>query len=466
MKQIITLKESELKAIITESVKKALLNRNITKRNKGLLKESQESKSISQAKQLVMKRLGYDEQEADDFIRVKLRGDMPNLRTRNGGKFILGVTRMFLDRQLTTATDINKLNQTLKLVSSDAHVNEYDRNLNNLSAKELIDRFSTAMTDNLMKDKDEVNNLGSLKNNGYDIVKIESFKQASQYSRYTSWCVTHYENMYNSYTDDGLNTFYFCLKKGFEKVPKVMGEGCPLDEYGLSMIAVSVDESGMLNTCTCRWNHDNGGNDNIMDTKQISSVIGANFYDTFKGSVTERPDNTNLNSNSYEYVDLGLPSGTLWATCNVGASSPKEYGLYFAWGETRGYSDASERKFTRDEYDFDKGFEDGVTANMGGDWHTPTNRQLKELQKSCTYSFTDGGMLITSRINGATLFIPAAGYCWNGSVDVVGGSGFVWSSSVSEDYPDDAWYLHFNSTYMGVSYDYRGLGQSLRGVLG
>jgi hypothetical protein len=132
MKQIITLKESELKAIITESVKRTLVNRNNIKRNKGLLKESQESKSISQAKQLVMKRLGYDEQEADDFIRVKLRGDMPNLRTRNGGKFILGVTRMFLDRQLTTATDINKLNQTLKLVSSDAHGNEYDRNLNNL----------------------------------------------------------------------------------------------------------------------------------------------------------------------------------------------------------------------------------------------------------------------------------------------------------------------------------------------
>ena len=326
MKQIITLKESELKAIITESVKRTLASLNNAKTNRCLLKESQESKSISQAKHLVMNRLGYDERQAEEFVRVKLRGDMPNLRTRNGGKFIPGVTRMFLDRQLTSATDINRLNQTIKLVSSNSHANEYNRTLTHISAQELIDRLSTAMTDNLMKDKDEVNSLGELKNNGYDIVKIESFEQASQYSNYTSWCVTHDDYMYDSYTDEGLNTFYFCLKKGFKKVPKVKGEGCPLDEYGLSMIAVSVDESGMLNTCTCRWNHDNGGNDNIMNTKQISSVIGANFYDTFKGSVTERPDNTNLNSNGYEYVDLGLPSGTLWATCNDGDSSPNEYG--------------------------------------------------------------------------------------------------------------------------------------------
>ncbi len=458
MKQIITLKESELKAIITESVKKALTSRNNAKRNKGLLKESQESKSISQAKQLVMNRLGYDEQEADDFIRVKLRGDIPNLRTRNGGKFILGVTRMYLDNQLTTATDINKLNQTLKLVSSDSHVNEYDRNLNDLSAKELIDRFSTAMTDNLMKDKDEVNNLGSLKNNGYDIVKIESFEQASQYSRYTSWCVTHDEDMYNSYTDDSINVFYFCLKKGFDKVPKVMGEGCPLDEYGLSMIAVSVDTYGILNTCTCRWNHDNGGNDNIMDAKQISSVIGVNFYDTFKGN--ERPDNTKLNSNGYEYVDLGLPSGTLWATCNVGASSPNEYGLYFAWGETRGYSGVSERRFTDDEYDFDKGFEDGVAANMGGNWHMPREAQMNELVKYCTYSFYNGGALYTSRINGNTLFLPAAGKCFDGMYFKGGG---IWSL-FTEGFPN-ALVLNVDDNSMNYYARY-GDGYSLRGVLG
>ena len=79
-----------------------------------------------------------------------------------------------------------------------------------------------------------------------------------------------------------LGNFIFCLRNGFENEEAVKGENCPLDNYGLSMIAVSVDENGRLNTCTCRWNHDNGGNDSIMDPKQISEVIGMNFYQTFK----------------------------------------------------------------------------------------------------------------------------------------------------------------------------------------
>lgn len=88
--------------------------------------------------------------------------------------------------------------------------------------------------------------------------------------------------MFDSYTSDGFNQFYFCLKNGFESMKPVQGEGCPLDEYGLSMIAVCVDENGALSTCTCRWNHDNDGNDSIMTTEQISQVIGQNFYNVFK----------------------------------------------------------------------------------------------------------------------------------------------------------------------------------------
>ena len=89
--------------------------------------------------------------------------------------------------------------------------------------------------------------------------------------------------MYDSYTKDGLGLFYFCLKDGFENVKKDVGEGCPLDEYGKSMIAISVNDDGSLNTATCRWNHDNGGNDNIFkDAKEVSQFFGVNFFDTFK----------------------------------------------------------------------------------------------------------------------------------------------------------------------------------------
>ena len=252
------------------------------KKHKQIIVESQESKSIAAAKKLVMQRLGYDEKEADEFIRVKLRNDLPVLRTPQGGKFILGVARMFCDGELRTANDIGNLNSTLKLVASDAHINEYDRNLNGMSCQELIQRFAKAMSDNLDAEKDEVNQMVFESPSDYEIVRIDSFEQASQYGRYTSWCVTHQKNMFDNYTNGGINQFYFCLKNGFENVAAQPSEGCPLDEYGLSMIAVSVNENGMLNTCTCRWNHDNGGNDSIMNTKEISQVIGMNFFEVFK----------------------------------------------------------------------------------------------------------------------------------------------------------------------------------------
>lgn len=250
--------------------------------SKKILTESQESKSIAAAKKLVIQRLGYNEQEADEFVRIKLRNDIPVLRTPQGGKFILGVTRMFCNGELRNANDIGNLNSTLKLVASDAHINEYDRNLNSLSCQELIQRFAKAMSDNLDAEKAEINQMAFDTPSDYEIVRIDSFEQAEEYGDYVSWCVTHDEDMFDSYTSDGINQFYFCLKNGFENIKPQPTEGCPLDKYGLSMIAVSVNENGMLNTCTCRWNHDNGGDDNIMNSKKVSQVISMNFFDVFK----------------------------------------------------------------------------------------------------------------------------------------------------------------------------------------
>ena len=193
---------------------------------------------------------------------MDLRNDLPVLRDKNGGKFILGVTRMFLDRQLTDASTIQNLNKTLKLLTH-GHFNEYDRNLNGMSAQDVISRFATAMKRMDDSEREELAGMKFMGDSNYQIVRIDNFKQASRYGRYTSWCVTHQKDMFNSYTSDGIGQFYFCLRNGFENEPKEMGEGCPLDSYGLSMVAVSVDDVGRLNTCTCRWNHDNGGNDNI-----------------------------------------------------------------------------------------------------------------------------------------------------------------------------------------------------------
>ena len=264
---------TRINQIISETIHKHLRN---------ILTESQESKSIDAAKKLYMQRTGCSREEADEFVRITLRNDLPILRNPNAAKFILGVTRMFLDRQITDQRTISQLNTTLEYVSSDAHINEYDRNLNGMSAQDLIQRFAKAVSDDFEKNKSDINSMNFEGKSQYNIVRIDSFEQAQQYGQYTSWCVTHDGNMFDSYTNDGIGQFYFCLRNGFENEKAVKGENCPLDNYGLSMIAVSVDENGRLNTCTCRWNHDNGGNDLIMDPKQISEIIGMNFYQTFK----------------------------------------------------------------------------------------------------------------------------------------------------------------------------------------
>ena len=263
---------------------KLQINSIINEENKhtSILTESQESKSIDAAKKLLMQRLNYSREQADEFIRIKLRNDFPVLRDKNTAKFIYGVTRMFLDGQIQDARTIGNLNTTLKYVASDAHINEYDRNLNGMSAQDLIQRFAKNVEMDVEKDRERINSMQFEGESQYDIVRIDSFEQSSQYGKYTDWCVTHYEDMFDSYTSNGINQFYFCLKKGFEKVLEKEGKNCPLDEYGLSMIAVSVNEKGVLNTCTCRWNHSNGGSDNIMDTEKISEVIGMRFYEVFK----------------------------------------------------------------------------------------------------------------------------------------------------------------------------------------
>lgn len=253
---------------------------------KMLLTEDQEGDSIKKAIVLYMDRMGCDKKTAEKFVRIDLRDNIPNLRYKKPGKFILGVTRMFLNGELRNGNTKQELNATLTYVASEAHYNEYDKNLNGLKANELISRFSDAVKADAEKDKERLAQQEYTVNDDYDIVRINNFDESKQYSKYCFpedvWCITKYPNMLNSYTNNGIGQFYFCLKKGFENMKPEVGEGCPLDEYGVSMFAVCVDGSGRLKTSTCRWNHSNGGGDHILTTEQISKLIGKNFYDVFK----------------------------------------------------------------------------------------------------------------------------------------------------------------------------------------
>ena len=155
--------------------------------------------------------------------------------------------------------------------------------------------------------------------------------------------------------------------------------------------------------------------------------------------------------NGHEYVDLGL--SVLWATCNVGASSPSGYGNYYAWGET-----STKSSYTSDNYKYDldwvgakdigkniSGTEyDAARANWGAAWRMPTLDELKELEEMCTWTWTsqDGhyGYRVTGP-NGKSIFLPAAGY-YDGAGLHRGSEGLYWSSVVDYywDYPVyDVW---------------------------
>lgn len=135
--------------------------------------------------------------------------------------------------------------------------------------------------------------------------------------------------------------------------------------------------------------------------------------------------------NGYEFVDLGLPSGLLWATCNVGATSPEQAGLYFAWGETVGFSadqvEDGERSFSSSEYSSGPAAsistdltleQDAAHVHMGGKWRMPTKAEFEELFSNTTQTWTldyNGtgvvGHIFVSKSNGNSVFFPAAGRC-------------------------------------------------------
>ena len=196
----------------------------------------------------------------------------------------------------------------------------------------------------------------------------------------------------------------------------------------------------------------------------------------------------------HDYVDLGLPSGTLWATYNVGATKPEQYGYYFAWGETEPkevYADSTYKWFNADskiytKYNSEDGLttllpeDDAATANWGSEWRMPTDNEQWELYQNSYMVWTDGyngtdvsgvifykakedsdkGTYISrydtpsadySVSSDAHVFFPAAGYRWRSGVDNVG-YGYYWSSSLGEENGGNARYLEFyeEDAYWGI----------------
>lgn len=190
---------------------------------------------------------------------------------------------------------------------------------------------------------------------------------------------------------------------------------------------------------------------------------------------------------SYKAIDLGLPSGTLWCSCNVGASSPEQYGDYFAWGEIEpnkatAYTEENYRFYNGSgneysKYNSNDGLQeleladDAANVMMGGDWHIPTDSQANELFENTTSSWTTdyngtgvAGLILTSTANGNSIFIPAAGDYLLGGLDGVGEYSDLWCQGLLNVY--SAYEFGFDNSGGGVWDKNRFGGLTIRGVIG
>ena len=169
--------------------------------------------------------------------------------------------------------------------------------------------------------------------------------------------------------------------------------------------------------------------------------------------------------NGHQYVDLGLSSGLKWATCNVGADSPEDYGNYYAWGETETkaeYTQDNSVTFGQQLSDISGNAQyDAATANWGGSWRTPTKDEIRELIYNCNWTpeTQNGvdGFKVTGN-NGNYIFIPASGYR-DGSSLYIYGECYYWSSTPRQYGVEFANILYSDTEFQSedVNYRYRGL---------
>lgn len=273
--------------------------------------------------------------------------------------------------------------------------------------------------------------------------------------------------------------------------------------------SVYLDGFPRWNGCTIRAVHINVENPDTTDISDDpvtpgNTVAGHDIYlwkggipttyesvdsVTFKDLMTEDDENgSSSNASNAEYVDLGLSVD--WATCNLGASSPEDYGDYYAWGETEPKDEYSwdNYKYCKGSYttltkycrwsgygyngffDFYKELvdeDDAATVIYGSPWRTPSLDEMKELIDSCTWNWTakDGvnGCEVIGP-NGNSIFLPASGVKPETTLGHPGAQGYYWSSTLNSSNSPTAYYMHLSSDNQGTGFGYRSSGSTIRPV--
>ena len=274
----------------------------------------------------------------------------------------------------------------------------------------------------------------------------------------------------NDYT---LNELYHAKKKKIKHIVFLELEACKPDDiffffFPLKQVTKADDKEAISRL--------------INDIRKWLNLPQPNTTPNDQGHSTDMKDpqirpqsqsEARESSDPHPAVDLGLPSGTKWASCNVGASQPEEYGDYFAWGETEKkdiyhwstyihsddylYSDIAGTKY------------DVASIKWGGNWRMPTEEQFEELLENCRKKWMKlngvEGRKFTSKINGNSIFLPAAGSRYDYYLRYAGIEGFYWSSTQDPSRANYAYSLYFLSSGWYMSYRSRAYGFSVRPVV-
>ena len=247
------------------------------------------------------------------------------------------------------------------------------------------------------------------------------------------------------------------------------------------------------------------------DKDSPSSENGENGSNSGNGNVSAVSVFKSGTQDGHDYVDLGLTSGTQWATANVGASKAQDYGNYYAWGEVTTKEVYNWKTYKYGTYNYDKDYsnlikynlsdnkttldpaDDAAHVNWGGKWVVPADKDFEELLAECYWQWTDNynnsnveGYIVykaksssdkgvkiyeyetpssSYKLSDAHIFLPAAGYCERGVLISNGSGGYYWSSSLDTGNPSCAWFVSFNSGSMYDFYASRYFGHSVRAVI-
>lgn len=235
-----------------------------------------EQRARHNAVKLILSASTLSEEEAKQFVD-SLRHRIPAL-SGSAYPFIEGIVRWYVEGQVDLSTDegCSKVDSFLRAFRSSPLSIEYSRNF------ELDGRradFKTLCEICGLDIESTFEGIDDLKGHEYKVVKIESFEDLSKYARYTKlWCISNGEDAFNSYTINGVNKMFLCLRDDYKTVPAKPGKYHPRDAYGASIICVILNTEGQIVTVTSRWNSD-GEQDRFLSDMELEELIGEDNMD-------------------------------------------------------------------------------------------------------------------------------------------------------------------------------------------